>query len=30
MEHKAVWIIYRPDLPEEQIDSVRQLAQRQN
>ncbi len=30
LEHGAVWIAYRPDLPEEQIDSVRQLAQRQN
>ena len=30
LEHGAVWIAYRPDLSEEQIDSVRQLAQRQN
>jgi putative peptide zinc metalloprotease protein len=30
LEHGAVWIAYRPGLPEEQIDSVRQLAQRQN
>jgi putative peptide zinc metalloprotease protein len=30
LEHGAVWIAYRPGLPEGQIDSVRQLAQRQN
>jgi hypothetical protein len=30
LEHGAVWIAYRPDLPEEQIDSVLRLAQRQN
>jgi putative peptide zinc metalloprotease protein len=30
LEHGAVWIAYRSDLPEEQIESVRRLAQRQN
>ena len=25
-----MWIAYRPDLPEEQVDSVRRLAQRQS
>jgi putative peptide zinc metalloprotease protein len=30
LEHGAVWIAYRPDLSEEQIDSVGRLAQRQN
>lgn len=29
LEHGAVWITYRPDLPEDQIDSLRQMAQRQ-
>lgn len=29
LEHGAVWVAYRPDLTEEQIDSVRRLAQRQ-
>jgi putative peptide zinc metalloprotease protein len=30
LEHGAVWIAYRTGLPEEQIDSVGHLAQRQN
>jgi len=30
LEHGAVWIAYRPGLPEGQIDSVRQLAERQD
>jgi hypothetical protein len=29
LEHGAVWISYRPDLPQRQLDSLRQLAQRQ-
>ena len=29
LEHGAVWITYQPDLPEEQVDALRQLAQRQ-
>jgi hypothetical protein len=29
LEHGAVWITYRSDLPNEQIDSLRQLARRQ-
>jgi len=30
LEHGAVWIAYRPGLPDGQIDQVRQLAERQN
>jgi putative peptide zinc metalloprotease protein len=30
LEHGAVWITYRPDLPEEQIDALRNLAHRQS
>jgi putative peptide zinc metalloprotease protein len=30
LEHGAVWIAYRPGLPQKHIDSVRQQAQRQN
>jgi hypothetical protein len=26
MEHGAVWITYRPDLPQEQVDELRELA----
>jgi hypothetical protein len=26
MEHGAVWITYRPDLPAEQVDKPRELA----
>jgi putative peptide zinc metalloprotease protein len=26
MEHGAVWITYRPDLPNDQVDSLRQMA----
>jgi hypothetical protein len=29
MEHGAVWITYRPGLPEEQVDKLRQMAQNQ-
>jgi hypothetical protein len=29
LEHGAVWITYRPDLPGDQIDRLRQLAERQ-
>jgi len=27
LEHGAVWIAYRPDLPQDQIDQLRQLAE---
>lgn len=27
IEHGAVWITYRPDLPSEQVDTLRDLAQ---
>jgi hypothetical protein len=27
IEHGAVWITYRPDLPGEQVDALRELAQ---
>jgi hypothetical protein len=30
LEHGAVWISYQPDLAEEQIESLRRFAQRQN
>ena len=30
MEHGAVWVAYRPDLPAGQVDLLRQLTQRQN
>ncbi len=30
LEHGAVWITYKPGLPEKQINSLRRLAQRQN
>jgi hypothetical protein len=30
LEHGAVWIIYRADLPKEQVGSLRQLARRQS
>ncbi len=30
LEHGAVWITYRPDLPSEQIDRLRQLAESQS
>jgi hypothetical protein len=30
MEHGAVWITYRPDLPKEQVDKLRQLARDSN
>ncbi|MBA3473906.1 MAG: DUF3105 domain-containing protein [Rubrobacter sp.] len=26
LEHGAVWITYRPDLPEEQVDQIRELV----
>lgn len=26
LEHGAVWITYQPDLPQEQVDQIRQLA----
>jgi hypothetical protein len=26
LEHSAVWITYQPDLPEEEVDALRQLA----
>ncbi len=26
LEHGAVWITYQPDLPEEQVDKIRELA----
>jgi putative peptide zinc metalloprotease protein len=29
LEHGAVWISYQPDLPQKQVDSLRQLAQGQ-
>jgi putative peptide zinc metalloprotease protein len=29
MEHGAVWITYRPDLPADQVDRLRQLAHRE-
>jgi hypothetical protein len=29
MEHGAVWITYQSDLPRDQIDRLKQLAQRQ-
>ncbi len=29
LEHGAVWITYRPDLPQEQVDQLRQLAEDQ-
>lgn len=29
LEHGAVWIAYRPDLPAEQVDVLRRLAERQ-
>jgi hypothetical protein len=29
MEHGAVWITYRPGLPEEQVDKLRQMARNQ-
>jgi hypothetical protein len=29
LEHSAVWITYQPDLPEEEVDALRQLAHRQ-
>ena len=29
MEHGAVWITYRPDLPTDQVDRLRQLAHRE-
>jgi hypothetical protein len=30
LEHGAVWITYRPDLSQEQIDTIRELAQSQD
>src|SRR5215210_2310164 len=30
MEHGSVWVTYRPDLAEDQIDRLRQLAHRQD
>lgn len=30
LEHGAVWITYRPDLPQDQIDALRQLAEDQS
>lgn len=30
LEHGAVWITYRPDLPEDQIETLRALAQEQS
>ena len=30
MEHGAVWITYRPDLPQEQVDKLRDLAHSQS
>jgi Protein of unknown function (DUF3105) len=30
MEHGAVWITYRPDLPQEQVDKLRELAESQS
>jgi hypothetical protein len=29
LEHGAVWITYQPDLPEEEVEALRQLAHRQ-
>lgn len=29
MDHGAVWITYRPDLPEDQVSALRDLAQRE-
>lgn len=29
LEHGAVWITYQPDLPSEQVDTLRKLAQSQ-
>ena len=29
LEHGAVWITYRPDLPQDQVDQLRDLAQSQ-
>jgi Protein of unknown function (DUF3105) len=29
LEHSAVWITYQPDLPDEEVDALRQLAHRQ-
>jgi hypothetical protein len=29
LEHSAIWITYQPDLPDEEIDALRQLAHRQ-
>jgi hypothetical protein len=29
LEHGAVWITYRPDLPQEQIDELKQIAEKQ-
>jgi hypothetical protein len=29
LEHGAVWITYRPDLPQNQVDQLRDLAQNQ-
>jgi hypothetical protein len=29
LEHGAIWITYRPDLPQEQIDQLRDLAESQ-
>jgi Protein of unknown function (DUF3105) len=29
MEHGAVWITYRPGLPEKQVDKLRQMAESQ-
>jgi hypothetical protein len=29
MDHGAVWITYRPDLPSDQVDTLRRLAQEQ-
>ncbi|MBV9452505.1 MAG: DUF3105 domain-containing protein [Rubrobacter sp.] len=30
LEHGAVWITYQPDLPSEQVDTLRKLAQSQD
>ncbi len=30
LEHGAVWITYRPDLPEEELDTLRQVARHQS
>lgn len=29
LEHGAVWITYRPDLPQDQIDKLKQIAEKQ-